>query len=274
MLMESAVAALLVLNAGLLLMVVVLTFVIAVHELGHAAAARAVGVPIQVVQIGFGPSLMSFWWRGTLVHWRLIPLFGYVRPYVLRPSELRRARDRLAGALAVPSVDPDEEPRSAAETVIRPARVAYQFGGVAANFLLAVSLVWIGVAPADPLGALTRVASACGEVLVALPELLAGLVVPGIAVPGAPDLLRGMVGAGEVAVPLAVTVAAINVFFVAFNLLPLPPLDGFSCLKTGVEGILRRDLPRRWLAPILAGGFLLLAVLTVLGLISALRGGV
>jgi regulator of sigma E protease len=61
-------------------MVIVLSVVVTVHELGHYWAARACGVAIDRFSIGFGSPLIS--WRDKRgVEWRIasIPLGGYVR---------------------------------------------------------------------------------------------------------------------------------------------------------------------------------------------------
>ncbi len=61
-------------------MVIVLSVVVTVHELGHYWAARACGVAIDRFSIGFGAPLVS--WRDKHgVEWRIasIPLGGYVR---------------------------------------------------------------------------------------------------------------------------------------------------------------------------------------------------
>jgi regulator of sigma E protease len=61
-------------------MVVVLSIVVTIHELGHFWAAKACGVAIDCFSIGFGPPLFA--WRDKHgVEWRVasIPLGGFVR---------------------------------------------------------------------------------------------------------------------------------------------------------------------------------------------------
>ncbi len=65
----------------LLLFVLVLGFLVLVHELGHFLAARAVGIPIEEFGIGFPPRLVTlFTWKGTRFTLNLIPFGGFVRP--------------------------------------------------------------------------------------------------------------------------------------------------------------------------------------------------
>ncbi|MBL8968297.1 MAG: site-2 protease family protein, partial [Spirochaetaceae bacterium] len=56
-----------------------LGLVVLVHELGHFAAARAVGVEVEAFSIGWGPKLFS--WKRSRTEWRLsaFPIGGYCR---------------------------------------------------------------------------------------------------------------------------------------------------------------------------------------------------
>src|SRR5580704_14593726 len=69
-------------NAALFVVpfLVVLTFIVTIHELGHFLVARACGVAVDRFSIGFGRALVSFRDRWG-VEWRLawLPLGGYVR---------------------------------------------------------------------------------------------------------------------------------------------------------------------------------------------------
>ncbi len=64
---------------SILVSLIVLSILIFFHELGHYAAARAMGVRVEVFSIGFGKKIASFHKWGN--EWRLsaIPLGGYVR---------------------------------------------------------------------------------------------------------------------------------------------------------------------------------------------------
>ncbi len=57
-------------------------FVILVHEFGHFIAARVVGIPIRIFSIGFGPKLWAVKKRETEYRIAMIPLGGYVMPDV------------------------------------------------------------------------------------------------------------------------------------------------------------------------------------------------
>ena len=57
--------------------IVLLGFLVFIHELGHFAAARVSGVKVEAFSIGMGPVLLHKEWRGT--DWRLsaLPFGGY-----------------------------------------------------------------------------------------------------------------------------------------------------------------------------------------------------
>ena len=62
--------------------ILLLSFVILFHELGHFIFASWVNIPIKIFSIGFGPKLFSFMYKGTEYRISLIPLGGYVLPEV------------------------------------------------------------------------------------------------------------------------------------------------------------------------------------------------
>lgn len=73
-----------------LLVLILIGFVILVHEAGHFAVARAVGIPIQTFSVGFGPRLWSISRGGTEYRLSLIPLGGYVLPQIEDEDEFFR----------------------------------------------------------------------------------------------------------------------------------------------------------------------------------------
>ncbi len=64
---------------GFFVSLLVLSFLIFFHELGHYIAARAFGVKVEVFSIGFGKKLFSVVRKGTEYAISLIPLGGYVK---------------------------------------------------------------------------------------------------------------------------------------------------------------------------------------------------
>ncbi len=64
---------------GTITFLLVLSFLVFFHELGHFLAARFFGVTVHVFSIGFGRQVYSKVWRGTKWQLALIPLGGYVK---------------------------------------------------------------------------------------------------------------------------------------------------------------------------------------------------
>lgn len=139
--------------------VVGLAVIVLVHEWGHLLAARAVGVRVNELALGFGPVLVSLrgggGWRvvpqdsdrggarGTLYSLRLLPLGGYVSL-----AGLGEERPSLA---QVRQLDPDDY---RAQSPGRKALIIA--GGPVANVVLAVVLggaAVIGVALGGRAGA-------------------------------------------------------------------------------------------------------------------------
>ena len=64
---------------GTITFLLVLSFLVFFHELGHFLAARYFGVKVHVFSIGFGKRIFSKQWMGTTWQIALIPLGGYVQ---------------------------------------------------------------------------------------------------------------------------------------------------------------------------------------------------
>jgi membrane-associated protease RseP (regulator of RpoE activity) len=114
-------------------------------------------VPVVNFTVGVGPLLKSFQVgsgeaaRGRLpmrVDLRLLPLLGYVKPYVAPRQVWAHWEEQRSHAAAgrppppLPDLDPDEPPRSVVEHVSRARLVQFLGGGLAVNLVLAVGLLW------------------------------------------------------------------------------------------------------------------------------------
>lgn len=77
-----------------ILSLLVLGFLIVVHELGHFAVARMIGIDVDEFSIGFGPKLISIKSKRNQTKYslRLIPLGGYVKMAGMEPDD-----DRING---------------------------------------------------------------------------------------------------------------------------------------------------------------------------------
>ena len=74
---------------SVLAMVVVLGFMILIHEFGHYAAAKYFGVRVEAFSIGFGPRLVGFKKGDTDYRISAIPLGGYVKVSGENPMDER-----------------------------------------------------------------------------------------------------------------------------------------------------------------------------------------
>ncbi len=103
--------------------VLVLGFLVFVHEFGHFIVAKLVGVRVHVFSIGFGPKIIGREWRGTEYRLSWLPLGGYVKMAGENPME------ETSGA-------PDE---FLSRTVWE--RIAIIFAGPAMNLIWAVIFI-------------------------------------------------------------------------------------------------------------------------------------
>ena len=212
---------------------VLLGLLILIHELGHLAAARLVGIPVAGFSVGLGPKVWSWRWGWTEYSIRAVPLGGYVLPAVTDADEFR----------AIPLKR----------------RLVYFLGGPLANLVTAflacavLNIVTRGfsfqnllIAPFD------QVAAACWQVLTSLPvmfhhpEQVSGVF--GIVVMGGRSAAAGMI------VPFAIS---LSVSLAVLNLLPIPVLDGGQIVMSCLEELFPRLAALR--VPLTLLGLLLLA---------------
>ena len=112
-------------------LLVLLTIVVFIHELGHFWVARRCGVRVEVFSVGFGPELFGFTDRvGTRWKFSAIPLGGYVKMFGQAERVLEadgREREMSAGERAV-----------AFHHKALWQRAAIVFAGPAANYVLTI----------------------------------------------------------------------------------------------------------------------------------------
>jgi regulator of sigma E protease len=115
----------------LLLFVVVLSFIVFIHELGHFLPARYYGIKVDTFSIGFGKEI--FGWtdtKGTRWKFSWIPLGGYVK----------FLGDADAASTSVDKLLAEEDKLNCLHYRPVKERVIVSFGGPAANYLLAIVL--------------------------------------------------------------------------------------------------------------------------------------
>jgi regulator of sigma E protease len=218
---------------GYLATLVLLGLLILIHEAGHLAAAKGVGIPVASFAVGFGPRLWSRQWRGTEYSLRALPLGGFVLPAVADPDEFR--------------------------TFPLGRRVLYFLGGPLAN--LAAALLGVAVLTGSRYGVslygvllfpFVLVGSWCWQILASLGGMLAH-----------PDAIAGVVGIVAAGNHQAVTgsfvefALSLSVSLAVLNLLPIPVLDGGQILMGCLEELFPRLVRLR--APLTVLGMVVLA---------------
>lgn len=114
--------------------VVVLSFIVFVHELGHFLPARCFGIKVETFSIGFGREL--FGWndsKGTRWKFSWIPLGGYVKFF----GDVNAASAGVDKNMAAVDQKDSLYYRSVWQ------RIVVSFGGPAANYLLAIVLFFV-----------------------------------------------------------------------------------------------------------------------------------
>jgi antitoxin component YwqK of YwqJK toxin-antitoxin module/membrane-associated protease RseP (regulator of RpoE activity) len=281
-------------SAGLIAFMVVLT----IHELGHFVMAKLTRIPIQRFRIGMGPPLVRFCFGPTCYELSLIPILGFVQPYLFRREELAQVQATLRASrrgFPVPAdveVDASTDRASAADLASRPRALLFYLGGVLFNVAAAFLLLWAAYSvvltqaeepPAAPVltaahEAAVKTYRVSVNIFVFLPKALLDTFETKNFVENEPGAITVI---GEEARkaqaeraegnPLwwytpVVTFVGLNLLLFCFNLLPIPPLDGFRCLKLGVEMVIRRELPQRYVIPLIIAGVLFLVVFGLINL--------
>lgn len=180
----------------ILLGLLALNVLLFIHELGHFAAARAVGMQVVEFSIGMGPKLLQFRRGETAYVLRLIPLAGYV-------------------------LLPDLAPEDGIPTVSATRRTIAMLAGPLANFLFAALLV----GPKDALILLGFWFVQMRDLFTAGGELMG---VVGIS----NEVGRAaMLGWRQ----LLVTTSFLSLNFAILNLFPIPGLDGGRLVSLALE---------------------------------------
>ncbi len=122
---------------SILTAILVLSLLVLVHELGHFAAARRLGVGVIKFSIGFGPRVWGFSRGGTEYVFSAFPLGGFVKMVGEHEEETVPAE----GAYTASPAPPD--PGLSFENKSVWARMAIIVAGPLANVVFAVLVFWV-----------------------------------------------------------------------------------------------------------------------------------
>lgn len=217
-----------------LMVFMLISFLILIHELGHLIAAKLSNIPIELFSVGFGPKLWSFRKGQTEYRLSALPIAGYVLPKIENEDDFFQ-------------IDSSR-------------RIAFALGGPLANIILAV--ICLGFLNALTMGfsfyavlifPFVQLIKITSQFLYALPSLFSS-----------PDKLSGVIGivamgglmvAGDFLNILNLAVM-LNINLAVLNLLPILPLDGGKIVFCLLEKIHRSLLKLRM--PLTVTGWVLL----------------
>ena len=222
--------------------IVILGFLILIHETGHFLVARLCKIKVNEFAIGFGPLIWSKKTEKTKYSLRLIPLGGYVN--MLGEEE----RSEEEGSFSKASI---------------PKRIAVVAAGGLVNIIFAILLFIVLVAIVT--GDLGIAITSTGNFIMSMVESIKLLFTGGVTV----DNLMGPIGISEVVaqtsgiIDFLYIMALISMSLGVTNLLPFPPLDGGKILIYIIEAIRRKPMKENFELKLQLAGFLLLITLSV-----------
>lgn len=222
--------------------IIILGFLILIHETGHFLVARLCKIKVNEFAIGFGPAIWKKETKNTKYAIRLIPLGGYVS--MLGEEE-----------------HSDEEGSFSNASI--PKRIAIVAAGGLVNIIFAILLYIILMFIVT--GNLLVAISSTGDFIMAMVESIKLIFTGGVTI----DNLMGPIGISEVVaqtsglIDFLYIMALISMSLGVTNLLPFPPLDGGKILIYIIEAIRRKPLKENFELKLQMIGFLALITLSI-----------
>lgn len=222
--------------------IIILGFLVLIHEGGHFLVARLCKIKVKEFAIGFGPTIWKKETENTKYAIRLIPLGGFVN--LLGEEEVTKEE----GSFSEASI---------------PKRIAIVAAGGLVNILFAIIVysILILVLTGDFLTSITS----AGNLIIAMFDSIKMLFTGGFTA----DNLMGPIGISEVVaqtsgiIDFLYIMALISLSLGVTNLLPFPPLDGGKILIYIIEAIRRKPLKQDFELKIQLIGFLALITLSI-----------
>lgn len=222
--------------------IIILGFLILIHEAGHFFVARLCKIKVNEFSIGFGPVIWKKETKKTKYALRLIPLGGFVS--MLGEEE----RSSEEGSFSEASI---------------PKRIAVVAAGGLVNIIFAI-ILYIVLATIVT-GNLGTAVSSTGSFIMSMVESVKLIFTGGVTV----NDLMGPIGISEVVaqtssiIDFLYIMALISMSLGVTNLLPFPPLDGGKVLIYIIEAIRRKPLKEDFELKLQMAGFLLLMTLSI-----------
>lgn len=222
--------------------IIILGFLVLIHETGHFLVARLCRVKVKEFSIGFGPILWKKETEKTKYMVRLIPLGGYVS--MLGEEE----RSEEEGSFSKASI---------------PKKIAIVAAGGLVNIIFAL-ILYIIIATILT-GNIAKAITSTGNFVMAMVESIKLIFTGGVTV----NDFMGPIGISQV---VAQTNGLLDFFYImalvsmslgVTNLLPFPPLDGGKILIYIIELIRRKPLKENFELKLQLLGFLVLITLSV-----------
>ena len=222
--------------------IIILGFLVLIHETGHFLVARLCKVKVNEFSIGFGPVLWKKETEKTKYMVRLIPLGGYVS--MLGEEE----RSEEEGSFSKASI---------------PKKIAIVAAGGLVNIVFAL-ILYIIIATILT-GNMAKAITSTGNFVMAMVESIKLIFTGGVTV----NDFMGPIGISQV---VAQTSGLLDFFYImalvsmslgVTNLLPFPPLDGGKILIYIIELIRRKPLKENFELKLQLLGFLVLITLSV-----------
>ncbi|MCU0848567.1 MAG: site-2 protease family protein [Spirochaetes bacterium] len=222
-----------------LIVILIIGFIITIHELGHLIASKIAGIPVAVFSIGFGPKIIGMKINKTEYRVSLVPLGGYVLPEMQDENIFF-------------SIPPSK-------------RIIFSAGGIAANIMLSFMIyaaINLSLGLYGFSGAIMASAGRLTDVIFRTLAALAGVFT-------SPENLSGLVGLvkiggdhlGTGVLSMAGFAALISINLAVFNLLPLPVLDGGKILMYLIEKITPKA--KKLHLPLSAAGWIVILLMTI-----------
>ncbi len=244
----------------------ILLALILIHEFGHFIVARLFSIKVDRFAIGIGPTVYAFTRGGTLYSFGMLPLGGYV--------QFREKEEEIESMRALGSES-------------KVAQMCVFAAGCGMNLLTAAALFtpmyYFGGTVITPLQVVQVPGKPFWEALLSAVSYT-GALFSGLSVGTVVALYEVVIGnASAASGPIGIIHAAfgavqngwtttlwfmglLSVGLAAFNLIPIPPLDGWHLLRVGLEAATGKVVPA--LALKVAGAAGIVFLLTIIAVVT------